>query len=98
VPQGKTLWLSPYRVVPELPNERAMVGGICAVVEWVEIEGPLHEQWPSRGHQRLYGDLPLQPANPKAPTKDLRVVSYRNPRPMPAACSPHSCRTFSAAP
>ena len=75
VPKGKTLWLSPYRAVPETPDERAMVSGICAVVEWVEIEGPLHEQWPPRGHQLLYGDLPLQPANPKAPTKDLRVVS-----------------------
>jgi mono/diheme cytochrome c family protein len=75
VPQGKTLWLSPYRAVPETPEERAMVSGICAVVEWVEIEGPLHEQWPPRGHQLLYGDLPLQPANPKAPTKDLHVVS-----------------------
>ncbi|MGB3119239.1 MAG: DUF1592 domain-containing protein, partial [Verrucomicrobiales bacterium] len=75
VPKGKTLWLSPYRAVPEMPNERAMVGGICAVIEWVEIEGPLHEQWPPRGHQLLYGDLPLQPANPKAPAGDLRVVS-----------------------
>ena len=75
VPQGKTLWLSPYRIVPETPDERSMVGGICAVVEWVEIEGPLHEQWPPRGHQLLYGDLPLQPANPKVATKDLRVVS-----------------------
>ena len=75
VPKGKTLWLSPYRAVPEMPNERAMIGGICAVIEWVEIEGPLHEQWPPRGHQLLYGDLPLQPANPKAPAGDLRVVS-----------------------
>jgi hypothetical protein len=75
VPRGKTLWLSPYRTVPELPDERAMVGGICAVVEWVEIEGPLYEEWPPRGHRLLYGDLPLQPADPKSPTKDLRVVS-----------------------
>jgi hypothetical protein len=75
VPQGKTLWVSPYRTVPETPDERAMVGGICAVVEWIEIEGPLHEQWPPRGHQLLYGNLPLQPANPKLATKDLRVVS-----------------------
>jgi hypothetical protein len=74
-PAGKTLWLSPYRTVPELPNERAMVGGICAVVEWVEIEGPLIEEWPPRGHQVLYGDLPLKPANPKLPGRDLRVVS-----------------------
>jgi hypothetical protein len=75
VPKGKTLWLSPYRAVPESPNERAMVGGICAVIEWVDIEGPLHEPWPPRGHTALYGDLPLQPANPKLPNKDLRVVS-----------------------
>ena len=75
VPRGKTLWLSPYRTVPELPDERAMVGGICAVVEWVEIEGPLHEEWPPRGHRLLYGDLPLQPADPKTPGKNLRVIS-----------------------
>jgi len=75
VPKGKTLWLSPYRAVPEKPDERAMVTGICAVVEWVEIEGPLHEQWPPPGHRLLYGDLPLQPADPKTPGKDLRVTS-----------------------
>jgi hypothetical protein len=75
VPKGKTLWLSPYRAVPEKPDERAMVAGICAVVEWVEIEGPLHEQWPPPGHRLLYGDLPLQPADPKTPGKDLRATS-----------------------
>lgn len=75
VPKGKTLWLSPYRAVPETPDERAMVAGICAVVEWVEIEGPLQEQWPPRGHRLLYGDLPLQPVDPKTPGKDLRVTS-----------------------
>jgi mono/diheme cytochrome c family protein len=75
VPRGKTLWLSPYRLVPELPDERAMGGGLCAVVEWVDIEGPLHESWPPPGHRLLYDDLPLEPANPKAPLKDLRVVS-----------------------
>jgi hypothetical protein len=75
VPAGKTLWLSPYRTVPEKPDERAMVGGICAVIEWVDIEGPLFEQWPPIGHQRLYGDLVMQPANPKTPARDLRVVS-----------------------
>lgn len=75
VPRGKTLWLSPYRAVPEKPDERAMVAGICAVIEWVDIEGPLQEEWPPRGHRLLYGDLPLRPADPKAPGKDLRAVS-----------------------
>jgi mono/diheme cytochrome c family protein len=75
VPRGKTLWLSPYRAVPEDPDERAMVAGICAVIEWVEITGPLAEEWPPRGHRLLYGDLALEPADPKHPGKDLRVVS-----------------------
>ena len=75
VPSGKTLWLSPYRAVPEKPDERAMVSGICAVIEWVEIEGPLQEEWPTPGHRLLYGDLPTVPADTKAPGKDLRVVS-----------------------
>lgn len=75
VPHGKTLWLSPYRIVPETTTERAMVHGICAVVEWVEIEGPLHEEWPPRGHRLLYGELPLEPADPKQPARNLRVVS-----------------------
>ena len=75
VPKGKTLWLSPYRAVPESPDERAMVNGICAVIEWVEITGPLVEEWPPRGHRLLYGDLALEPADPKQPGKDLRVVS-----------------------
>jgi hypothetical protein len=75
VPSGKTLWVQPYRAVPENPDERAMLHGICAVVEWVEITGPLVEEWPPRGHRLLYGDLPLEPADPKQPGKNLRVVS-----------------------
>lgn len=74
VPAGQTLWLMPYRAVPESPDERAMVAGICAVIEWVEITGPLAEEWPPRGHRLLYGDLPLEPADPAQPGKDLRVV------------------------
>jgi hypothetical protein len=75
VPKGKTLYVAPYRAVPEQPDERAMLHGICAVVEWVEITGPLVEEWPPPGHRLLYGDLPLEPADPKQPGKNLRVVS-----------------------
>ncbi|MHA3771293.1 DUF1592 domain-containing protein [Verrucomicrobiota bacterium sgz303538] len=28
-------------------------------VDWLEVEGPLHEQWPPKAHKRLFGDLPL---------------------------------------
>ena len=29
-------------------------------MRWLEVEGPLIEQWPSAGHQLLFGDLPLK--------------------------------------
>lgn len=29
-------------------------------VEWIEIEGPLHEQWPPASHRALFGDLPVK--------------------------------------
>jgi hypothetical protein len=42
-------------------------------IQWVEIEGPLHETWPPPGHRRLFADLK------QAPTPDdknrLEVIS-----------------------
>jgi hypothetical protein len=29
-------------------------------LHWVEVEGPLFEAWPPRGHRVLFGDLPLK--------------------------------------
>jgi len=41
--------------------------GSCAVysgpgiaLDWFEVEGPLHEQWPPRSHQALFGELPIR--------------------------------------
>ena len=34
-------------------------------VDWMEIEGPLHEQWPPKAHQLLFGDLPFVEFKPK---------------------------------
>jgi hypothetical protein len=36
-------------------------------LDWLEIEGPLLDQWPTTAHHRLFGDLPLVglPANPR---------------------------------
>ncbi|WP_394795280.1 DUF1592 domain-containing protein [Armatimonas sp.] len=28
--------------------------------QWLEVEGPLSESWPSKGHTLLFGDLPLK--------------------------------------
>ena len=27
-------------------------------IQWVEVEGPLHESWPPPSHRRIFGDLP----------------------------------------
>jgi len=35
--------------------------GLALGVNWIEIEGPINEAWPPRGHQILFGDLPLKP-------------------------------------
>ncbi len=42
-------------------------------IQWVEIEGPLHEAWPPAGHRRLFGDL-KQEAAPTAEDKNRREV------------------------
>lgn len=31
-------------------------------VEWIEVEGPLHDAWPPESHRRIFGDLPQAPA------------------------------------
>lgn len=29
------------------------------VFRWLEVEGPLHDEWPTSGHKLLFGDLPI---------------------------------------
>jgi mono/diheme cytochrome c family protein len=35
-------------------------------VDWFEVAGPLHDQWPPESHRRLFGDLPIRPLEPAA--------------------------------
>src|SRR5262249_7965275 len=32
------------------------------IVEWIEVEGPLHDSWPPACHRLILGDLPRAPA------------------------------------
>jgi len=32
------------------------------VFNWMEVEGPIYDQWPTAGHRLLFGDLPLKKA------------------------------------
>jgi hypothetical protein len=43
---------------------------------WLEVEGPIIEQWPTEGHRLLFGDLRLRPIkNPGIGEVPLEVVS-----------------------
>ena len=44
-------------------------------IQWVEIEGPLHETWPPPSHRRIFGDLPQAPVPTAEDGKRVEVVS-----------------------
>lgn len=48
-------------------------------LDWLEIEGPLLDQWPTAAHRRLFGDLPLV-ALPPTPKQKGRAKGM-NPEP-----------------
>ena len=41
-------------------------------MEWVEVEGPLHESWPTPGQRRVFGDVDLSKATRADAEKALR--------------------------
>jgi len=60
-------------------------------VDWLEIEGPLLDQWPAAGHRRLFGDLPLaalpptpkQKGRPKGQANEPAGGDFHKPRRPP---------------
>jgi mono/diheme cytochrome c family protein len=44
-------------------------------VQWVEIEGPLHDTWPPASHRRIFGDLQQKPAPVFNNPQRVEVVS-----------------------
>jgi len=46
-------------------------------VDWLEVEGPLVEQWPPASHRRLFGDLGFAPL-PPAPKVTLKMKKQGN--------------------
>ena len=62
-----SLW--PVRVSERKGKTAGYVGPGIAI-DWLEVEGPIVEQWPPLSHGRLWGDLPLAPmpkTKPPAP-------------------------------
>src|SRR5262245_56416802 len=44
-------------------------------VQWVEVEGPLHDVWPPESHRRIFGDPEQKPAPIYNQSKRVEVVS-----------------------
>lgn len=44
-------------------------------VDWVEVEGPMHDSWPPESHRRLFGDLKQVPAPVYNFSKRVEVAS-----------------------
>ncbi|MCI0749523.1 MAG: DUF1592 domain-containing protein [Nevskiales bacterium] len=71
---GQTLRVSPLATGGTglgLEAGKALMGGRVNLdtyqgpglaMEWVEVEGPLYDSWPTPGHQKLFGDLNLAKA------------------------------------
>ncbi len=44
-------------------------------IDWVEVEGPLHETWPPESHRRIFGDLPQVVSKKRDQSNRVEVVS-----------------------
>jgi mono/diheme cytochrome c family protein len=52
--------------------------GVGLAVQWVEVEGPLHDSWPPESHKRIFGGLPQIPA-PVFNNRARVEVTSKNP-------------------
>lgn len=49
--------------------------GPGVAIDWIEVEGPLHETWPPESHRRIFGDLPQAKAPDFHRNDRVEVVS-----------------------
>jgi hypothetical protein len=89
--------LVPRRVGEERGRAMAYTGPGVAC-DWLEVQGPLYDQWPPRGHRLLFADLPIvehkrQPGLRLPDRKPVRqeIIGAKNqPAAWPGIWSVHS--------
>lgn len=81
--EAETLQLNPANLWGNF-NRAYNHDGPAVAVDYVDIEGPLHDSWPPASHRRLFGDLPLaripferDREYPRQPVKPKRKPGYR---------------------
>lgn len=73
----KTVKVVPYGTRVSKWNDAANEKGPGLAAQWVEIEGPLSEQWPPESHQRVFGDLPIEVLNSAEIKRNRRLEPLR---------------------
>jgi len=73
----------PAARVYRMPGRAAEYVGPGIALDWLEVEGPLHDTWPPESHRRVFGDLPLA-ALPRGAAAPPRVAAIqRHPGAVP---------------
>jgi hypothetical protein len=72
---GETIRPDAARLVrprpPDFRNPLAEADGLPGVAfHWMDVEGPLFDEWPTAGHRLLFGDLPIVAKPAPAPPPD----------------------------
>jgi hypothetical protein len=63
---------------PDFKNPLQTREGMPAVAfSWMEVEGPIFDQWPPAGHQLLFGDLPMKDREPIVTTNRRGMTRHR---------------------
>lgn len=51
--------LAPVHIYHQYKRNVMSFTGPGIACDWMDIEGPIHDVWPPRGHRLLFGDLPM---------------------------------------
>lgn len=96
---GETIRPDPARLFRSRPGEARFQNPLAGpdgqpgvAYQWVEVEGPLYDQWPPAGHRLLFGDLPLRP--PTEPKGRVEVASADPDRDAPALLAAFARRAY----
>ncbi|MEI6537345.1 MAG: DUF1592 domain-containing protein, partial [Verrucomicrobiaceae bacterium] len=89
-----------------LPGGAAGYVGPGIATDWLEVEGPLNDQWPPESHQRLFGDLPIKPFDaasgvnaPKRPPVTMNNRAWPKAADLPPSeAAPPLCTVASTRP
>lgn len=68
-----TIRIVPYGTFLKKWNAAASESGPGVAVQWVEVEGPLIDQWPPESHTRLFDDLPIEVVNADEFKRNRRI-------------------------